>query len=84
MHGCGETVARAAFSTRVRQSSVSKLRNASNSGVGIFRVQCCSTSTETVWTIRDGKPGTATSTFSQLLFSLSSVLLHVHRDRTDC
>ena len=30
-------------------------------------VQCCFTSTETVRTIRDGEPGTATSTTTQLL-----------------
>ena len=32
-------------------------------------VQCCFTSTETVWIIRDGEPSTATSTFTQLLSS---------------
>ena len=49
-----------------------------------FQVQCCFTSTETVPTIRDGEPRTATSTFTQLLTSvvLISVLLHLHRDRT--
>ena len=30
------------------------------------QVQCCFTSTETVGTIRDGEPGTATSAFTQL------------------
>ena len=34
-----------------------------------LRVQCCCTSTEIVWTIRDGEPRTSTSTFSQLLRS---------------
>ena len=40
-------------------------------------------------TVRDGEPGTPTSTFTQLLRSddqtvqFSSVLLYVHRDRTD-
>ena len=46
-------------------------------------VQCCFTpTTETVRTIRDGDPWTATSTFTQLLNSVnsSSVLLYVHRD----
>ena len=53
------------------------------------QVQCCFTSTETVRTIRDGKPWTSTSTFTQHLSSeermrcSSSVLLYVHRDRTD-
>ena len=32
-------------------------------------VQCCFTSTETVRTVRDGEPRTATSTFTQLLSS---------------
>ena len=52
------------------------------------RVQCCFTSTETVRTIRDGdsEPRTSTSTFTQLLSSVlwvCSMLLYVHRDRTD-
>ena len=50
------------------------------------RDQCRFTSTETVRTIRDEEPRTATSTFTQhLSFVLSSrsVLLYVHRDRTD-
>ena len=45
--------------------------------------QCCFTSTETVRTIRDGEPRTATSTFTQLLSSVSvfvSALLYVHRN----
>ena len=50
-------------------------------------VQCYFTSTETIRTIRDGEPRTATSTFTQLLNSLagnsSSVLLYIHRDRKD-
>ena len=33
-------------------------------------VQCCFTSTETIRTIRDGEPRTATSTFTQLLSSV--------------
>ena len=33
------------------------------------QVQCCFTSTETIRTIRDGEPRTATSTFTQLLLS---------------
>ena len=33
------------------------------------RVQCCFTSTETIRTVRDGVPRTATSTFTQLLSS---------------
>ena len=32
-------------------------------------VQCCLTSTETVWTVRDGEPRTSTSTSTQLLSS---------------
>ena len=50
------------------------------------QVQSCFMSTETVSAIRDGKPRTATSTFTQLLSSggmSSSVLLYLHRDRTD-
>ena len=33
------------------------------------RGQCCFTSTETVRTIRDGEPRTATSTFTQIMSS---------------
>ena len=33
------------------------------------QVQCCFTSPETIRTIRDGEPRTATSTFTQLLSS---------------
>ena len=33
------------------------------------RIQCCFTSTETVRTVRDGEPRTATSTFTHLLSS---------------
>ena len=53
-------------------------------------VQCCFTSTETIRTVRDGEPRTATSAFAQFLSSdiesgsSSSMLLYVHRDRTDC
>ena len=36
---------------------------------GGIQVQCCFTSTETIRTIRDGEPRTATSTFTQLLSS---------------
>ena len=52
------------------------------------RVQCCFTSTETLMTIRDGKPRMATSTLTQLLNSennpewfspVSSVLLYLRR-----
>ena len=51
-------------------------------------VQCCFTSTETVGTIRDREPRTATSTLTQLLSSddsyiHSSLLLNVHRNRRD-
>ena len=47
------------------------------------------TSTETVRTVRDGEPRTATSTSTQCLSSVSdtvhpSVLFYIHRDRTDC
>ena len=43
-------------------------------------------STETIRTVRDGEPRTATSTFRQLLnteCSSSLVLLYVHRDHKD-
>ena len=43
-------------------------------------------STETIRTIRDGEPWTATATFTQLLSSedtTSSTLLYVHRDHED-
>ena len=46
------------------------------------QVQCCFTSTETIRTIRDGEPRTATSTFTQLLsfvcrgIQLTSVVFH--------
>ena len=42
----------------------------------------CFTSTETIRTVRDGEPRTATSTFTLLLSSvnISSMLLYVHRD----
>ena len=33
------------------------------------RVQCCFTSTETIRTIREGEPRTATSTFTQFMSS---------------
>ena len=48
-----------------------------------LRVQCCFTSTETIRTIRDGEPRTATSTFTHLLNSVTSVLLYVNRDHKD-
>ena len=44
---------------------------------GVDTVQCCFTSTEIVRTIRDGEPGTATSTFTQFL---SSERAHVIRE----
>ena len=34
------------------------------------RVQCCFTSIETMWTVRDREPRTTTSTFTQLLRSV--------------
>ena len=47
--------------------------------------KCCFTSTETIRLIRDGEPRTTTSTFTQLLSSLSEsfveVLLYVHIKR---
>ena len=46
-------------------------------------VQCCFTSTETVRTFRDGEPRTSTSTFVLVLSSVRSMLLYVHRNRTD-
>ena len=54
-------------------------------GLGLLRLlQCCFTSTETVRTIRDREPRTSTSTFTQLLSSVTSVLLYIHRDHKDC
>ena len=51
------------------------------------QVHCRFTSTETIRTIRDGEPRTATTTLTQLLSSMSrgssSVLLYVHRDHKD-
>ena len=52
------------------------------------QIQCCftftetiKTTTESIRTVRDGEPRTATSTFTQLLSSGSnSLLLYVHRD----
>ena len=48
----------------------------------LVHVQCCSTSTETIRTIKDGGPRTATSTLPQLLNSVnsstSSVLFYIH------
>ena len=41
--------------------------------------QCCFTSTETIRTIRDGEPWTATSTFTQLLSSVAERLLYAFR-----
>ena len=52
----------------------------------VSAVQCCFTSTETVRTIRDGSPGRPprlSHTFCTLFCVCSSVLLYVHRDRTD-
>ena len=40
----------------------------------LLLLQCCSASTETERTIRDGEPRTATSTFTQLLNSDSGFL----------
>ena len=56
-----------------------------NSGSWDVQVQSCFTSTETIRTIRDVESRTATSTFTQFLSSeaQSSMLLYVHRDRTD-
>ena len=39
------------------------------SAMKLVRAQCCFTSIETVQTISDGEPRTATSTFTQLLSS---------------
>ena len=55
-------------------------------GGGGVQVQCCLTSTETIRTIRDVGPRTATSTLTQFFVfqsSSSSVLLDVHRDYTN-
>ena len=50
-------------------------------------LQCCFTSTETVRTITNEERRTTTSTFTQVLSSdgeaIRSMLLYVHRDRTD-
>ena len=52
---------------------------------GFTEVTSCFTSTETVWTIRDGELRTSTSTYTQLLSSNEEglVVLYVHRDRTE-
>ena len=42
--------------------------------------ECCFTSTGTMRLLRAGEPRTGTSTFTQLLSSVTSVLLYVHRD----
>ena len=47
------------------------------------RVQCRFTSTETVQSVKDGERRMSSSTFTQLMNSVS-VLLYVHRNRTDC
>ena len=49
------------------------------------QVQCCFTSTETVRTIKDGEPRTATSTFTQLLNSdvTSTETIRLIRDGKD-
>ena len=48
----------------------------------------CLTSAETIRTIRDGEPRTATSTLTQLLtsvgYTVRSVLLYFHSDHQDC
>ena len=49
-----------------------------------LRVHCCFTSTETIRTIREGDPETTTSSFTQLLSSVTSVLFYVHREHKDC
>ena len=38
-----------------------------------FSFQCCFTSTESIGLIRDGEPGMATSTFTQLLSHVSGL-----------
>ena len=50
-----------------------------------LRLQCCFTSTETVRTIKDGEPRTATSTFTQLLNSdvTSTETIRLIRDGKD-
>ena len=40
----------------------------------VFFVQCCFPSTETIRTIKDGEPRTATSTLTQLLSSIGRFL----------
>ena len=52
------------------QSSSTDLQSKTHNTVWVNSfVQCCFTSTETVPTIKDGEPRTATSTFTQLLNS---------------
>ena len=63
MHHSGNSVPRSLL--RAQRHRLGKRRQCS--------VQCCFTSTETTRLIRDGEPRTATSTFTQLL---SSVSLH--------
>ena len=46
--------------------------------------QCCFTSTETVRTVRDGEPKDGHLDFHTAPELFVSVLLYVHRDRTDC
>ena len=72
------------LSNSLRESPTSLGSHESNSSH-----KCCFTSTETTRPVWDGKPRTATSTFTQLLSSASalqgpsSMLLYVHRDRKD-
>ena len=47
--------------------------------VAVVQVQCCFTSTETVRTIRDGEPRTATSTFTRALWRYSLVAVVIVR-----
>ena len=59
------------------------------SSAHLLFVQCCFTSTQTVWTVRVVEPRTAISIFTQLPsfetpLPKGSVMLDVHRDLTLC
>ena len=58
----------------------------SSSALSRLQMQYCFTSTETMETIRDGEPRTATSTFTQLLSSVetsNAILFYLHRNHGD-
>ena len=65
--------------TRTTTSTLSKLLRSDQ--FLLSTVQYCFTSTETVTTISDGKPWTATSTFTQLLSSLKRARIQQARTK---